>query len=50
MLARDRPLPEEMLVTASSRRQSSAGAPAHEQEDALIVREIDLEGCRCGDN
>lgn len=34
-------------MTSSGRRQSSAGAPAHELEDALIVREVDLTGCRC---
>ena len=29
-----------------ARRQSSGYAPAQELDDALIVREVDLEGCR----
>ena len=29
-----------------ARRQSSGHAPAHELDDALIVREVDLERCR----
>ncbi|BDA46238.1 probable testis-expressed protein 2 [Coccomyxa sp. Obi] len=43
ILARDRPLPESMQK--GGRRQSSGHAPAHELDDALIVREVDLEGC-----
>ncbi|CAL8462381.1 g1914 [Coccomyxa elongata] len=43
ILARDRPLPESMQKGAQ--RQSSGHAPAHELDDALIVREVDLEGC-----
>ena len=44
IIARDRALPED----SSHSGKAAAGSQAHAQEleDALVVREIDLQGCR----
>ena len=44
VIARDKPLPEEGFH--SSKSMSGSQAHAHDSEDALFVREIDLQGCR----
>ena len=44
VIARDKPLPEE--GSHSGKSMSGSQAHAHDSEDALIVREIDLQGCR----
>ena len=44
VVARDKPLPEE--GSHSGKAMAASQAHAHDSEDALIVREIDLQGCR----
>ena len=44
VIARDKPLPEE--GSHSGRSMSGSQAHAPDSEDALVVREIDLQGCR----
>ena len=44
VIARDKPLPEE--GSHSGKSMSGSQAHAHDSEDALVVREIDLQGCR----
>ena len=44
IIARDKPLPEE--GSHSGKGAAASQAHGHETEDALIVREIDLQGCR----
>ena len=44
VIARDKPLPEE--GSHGGKSMSGSQAHAHDSEDALVVREIDLQGCR----